>query len=181
MATNGEDARGRLLSWADALETHALPAWADFPALPLYMDQVILLMNGYLRQTDARDGEKAVTPAMINNYVKLKIIPPPVKKRYGRGHLAYLVMVCLLKRTISTAEIKKLLPLTMTEEETRRLYEAFLEIFAEVRTGFLKEARAAVESAAEDRASLVIRYASSASLSIQLAEEALAALPPEPS
>ena len=27
---------------------------------------------------------------MINNYVKMRIMPPPVKKKYSREHLAYL-------------------------------------------------------------------------------------------
>ena len=40
---------------------------------------------------------------MINNYVKLGMMSRPVKKRYSRAHLASLVMVCVLKQTISAA------------------------------------------------------------------------------
>ena len=67
-------------AWEGMLMGGSLPAWEDFPALPLYMDQVIYLMNRYLPPLlPGEPEEQAVTPAMINNYVKLKIIPAPVK------------------------------------------------------------------------------------------------------
>ena len=98
-----------------------LPTWEEMPALPLYMDQVILLLNRYLRMAQDAAEERGVTPAMINNYVKQRLVPPPEKKRYGRRHLAYLTMVCLLKQSISTGEISKLLPVEPDEERTRAL------------------------------------------------------------
>lgn len=120
----------KMLGWERLLRQYTLPTWEDFPALPLYMDQVTYLLNQYLTLLPLEDeGERQVTPAMINNYVKLKIIPAPIKKRYGRTHLAYLVVVCTLKQILNTSEIKKLLPLTLSEEEIRALYSAFVDIF----------------------------------------------------
>lgn len=49
---------------------HTLPRWEDLPEIDLYMDQVIALMRKYLSIFDT-DGEKLLTPAMINNYVKM--------------------------------------------------------------------------------------------------------------
>lgn len=61
------------------------------------MDQVIMLMERYLALfSDGKD--KLITPSMINNYVKLGLIPPPVKKKYSREHLARLMTICMLKQ-----------------------------------------------------------------------------------
>ena len=46
---------------------------------------------------------------MINNYVKSKVLPPPVRKRYSREHIAYLVFICMLKQVLSIADIHALL------------------------------------------------------------------------
>ncbi|MBQ9264058.1 MAG: DUF1836 domain-containing protein [Clostridia bacterium] len=114
------------------------------------MDQVIFLMNEYLTLLpDDRQEEKQVTPAMINNYVKLKIIPPPVKKRYSRVHLAYLVMVCVLKLTMNTAEIKKLLPADLPEETVKDIYAAFGHATQDIKGGFCQSVRAMAQPVLE--------------------------------
>lgn len=109
------------------MESYQLPEWGDFPALELYMDQVIALINQYLEVfEDERTGDSVVTAAMVNNYVKMKIVPPPVKKRYTRIHLAYLVMVCTLKQTLSMEMIRKIMPVNLSEEEVQLTYQAFV-------------------------------------------------------
>ena len=134
--------REKLLGWERLLRQYALPAWEEFPALPLYMDQVTYLLSQYLSLLPLEEeAERQVTPAMINNYVKLKIIPAPVKKRYGRVHLAYLVVVCILKQVLNTGEIKKLLPLTLQEEEVRALYSAFVDIFHQTSKEYAEHVR----------------------------------------
>ena len=45
------------------------------------MDQVIVLMEKHL---NASKKDKLITPSMINNYVKLGIVPPPIKKKYSK-------------------------------------------------------------------------------------------------
>ena len=126
----------KALEWDRMLDGYRLPGWDDFPLLPLYMDQVIYLINRYLSPLPREEEQKGVTPAMINNYVKLGIIPRPVKKRYGRVHLAFLIMVCVLKQTVSTAEIKKLIPACMEEEEIKTLYGCFSAVFQEAKNSF---------------------------------------------
>ena len=37
-----------------------------------------------------------VTSAMVNNYVKLKLIPKPNKKKYNKEHIAYLYIYYFL-------------------------------------------------------------------------------------
>ena len=143
-----EQVRDKMQAWEGMLMGGSLPAWEDFPALPLYMDQVIYLMNRYLPPLlPGEPEEQAVTPAMINNYVKLKIIPAPVKKRYSRVHLAYLVMVCMLKQTLNTTEIRRLVPPDLAEDTVRSLYAAFTEEAREVRDRFCRTVRDAAQPA----------------------------------
>ena len=137
--------RGKLLEWEDALAEYALPEWEEFPGLPLYMDQVIYLLNQYLSSRIDGEDEKLVTPAMINNYVKLRIIPRPDKKRYGRVHLAYLVIVCMLKQTLNSSEIRKVMPLTKDEDGVRAMYTEFVGTFREAKEHFRCEVRKTAE------------------------------------
>ena len=87
------------------IPTHSIPKWSDLPEIDLYMDQVIALMEKYLTDGSSPDS-KLITPSMINNYVKLGIMPAPVKKKYSREHLAYLVIICSLKQVMPISNIK---------------------------------------------------------------------------
>lgn len=110
--------------WSSALESYKIPKWEELPKLSLYMDQVIGLMEEYLSIYE-KTGDKLITPSMVNNYVKLGVIPKPDKKRYNRIHLAYLIMVCILKQVLSISMIQKMLPLTLEETELALLFNAF--------------------------------------------------------
>ena len=87
------------------IANHSIPKWADLPEIDLYMDQVIALMEKYLSDNSSEDN-KLITPSMINNYVKLGIMPAPIKKKYSREHLAYLIIICSLKQAIPIPNIK---------------------------------------------------------------------------
>ena len=171
-----ETLRQNLLQWEELLSHYSLPAWNALPALPLYMDQVVLLLNQYLTLLPEQAGEKQVTPAMINNYVKLKIIPPPIKKRYTRIHLAYLVIVCVCKQILATGDIKKLIPLSLTEDDMQIVYEDFVAAFREIQVYFRHEVRKAVQpvfSEDEPVTYLLFRTAAAANLTTLLTEEIL--------
>ena len=142
--------RDELDRWEQRLMGDLLPRWEDFPALPLYMDQVIYLLNEYLSLLTSGSEEKQVTPAMINNYVKMKIIPPPVKKRYGRAHLAYLVILLALKPVLAINQLKVLMPSDLPEETVRERYEAFLGTAGRIKGDFCRSVRAAAEPALAD-------------------------------
>ena len=77
----------RMTRWVEGLEQFDLPDWDSLPQLDLYMDQVILLLTRYLTPIDRAAEEKFVTASIINNYVRMKVIPPPVKKRYRLTYL----------------------------------------------------------------------------------------------
>ncbi len=112
-----------LRNWQAYLESYQLPAWEMIPDLGLYMEQVTLLMQQYLTYlpSDNKD-EQAVTAASINNYVRLKMMPEPVKKRYYRSHIAYLLMICTLKQSLPLAVLKALIPSNLTEDDLKKCY-----------------------------------------------------------
>ncbi len=114
----------RLEAWLENLEKFDLPDWESLPELDLYMDQVILLLNRYLAPIVGE--EKYVTASIINNYVRMKVMPPPVKKRYARVHLAYLIIICALKQSLSISCIQRMLPPDYGEEAARVLYTDFV-------------------------------------------------------
>ena len=81
----------------------ACPLWEDFPDIDLYMDQVISILERRLEPFPDSE-EKSITPTMINNYVKHKILSPPVNKRYGKTQLTSLFMPCILKRFMQLSD-----------------------------------------------------------------------------
>ncbi len=124
MEYNREEFRSDYQASSTALRQFQLPTWEDFPDIELYMDQMIVLLNRYLGNLGTEG--KQVTASMINNYVKMRIMPAPVKKRYGRSHLAYLVVICLLKDALGTAVIQKVFPPGMEGELLQARYDRFV-------------------------------------------------------
>ncbi len=114
--------------WEEQLTTYSLPSWDNLPDLDLYMDQVISIIEKYLNiYIKVTGSDKLITPSMINNYVKLSIIPSPNKKKYSRVHLAYLLIICTLKQTLNMATIQKIIPVDLTYEEVMYTYNSFIE------------------------------------------------------
>ncbi len=110
-----------------ALTTFSLPLWETLPDLELYMDQVVSLVNKYLSvYENVTDLYRPVTSAMINNYVKLGIIPSPIKKKYSKIHLAYLLIVCTLKQTLDMSTIGQIIPVGLDEKEVCAIYDSFV-------------------------------------------------------
>ena len=99
-----------------------IPSWNELPDFGLYMDQVIVLMERALKGV-LPEGE--LTKSMVNNYVKVGLIPRPVGKKYEREHLALLLMICILKQALSMEEISALLSM-LCSDDVKRGYEQFL-------------------------------------------------------
>ena len=107
------------------------PRYEELPAIGLYSDQVVRFLGDALDTLYApcTEKEKIITKAMVNNYVKQRIIAPPVGKLYSNEQLAYLVAISLLKRTLSIADIGRLLQL---QQESYPLDIAYNYFSAEV-------------------------------------------------
>ena len=96
----------KLARWDRFITDYHLPDWETIPDFGLYMDQVIVLLEQYLTfiPTPAGSKEKFVTSSTINNYVRLKIMPAPVKRKYHRIHIAYLIMILTMKQSLSISD-----------------------------------------------------------------------------
>ncbi len=112
----------------EQLAAHKLPRWHDLPDLDLYMDQVIALIDRFLRDYPGYD-EKGLTASMVNNYVKLKAMPAPVKKKYNREHIAYLLIICLLKASLPISDIQTLIAAGMELSSSEVFYDHFCDMF----------------------------------------------------
>ena len=118
----------------EKLAAHKLPRWESFPDIELYMDQVVAVMEKALElyNKNGTEESKLITPSIINNYVKLKIIPAPNKKKYNREHLAYLVMICILKQTLAISSITKIIESNLENKNISALYNSFCDIYENV-------------------------------------------------
>ena len=132
----------KLEVWDKYLDKYRLPTWDQIPNMGLYMDQVISLIGRYLDKLFSEtDDITMITPSTINNYVRLKIMPAPRKKRYFREHIAYLIVICSLKQSMSMNNIQKILPYDLSEEEVKKQYESYVAQFAKMARFFLIQSR----------------------------------------
>lgn len=111
---------------------HKLPYWEELPELDLYMDQVIALMEKYLSFHKTDEDTKIITNSMINNYVKLGIMPAPVKKRYSREHIAYLIIICSLKQALPISDIKNLIEIRVKRTSIEETLNFFSDLYDSV-------------------------------------------------
>lgn len=78
-----------------------LPRYQELPDVGLYLEQVVKYINGFLEPL----GCMEITPSMISNYVKKKLINSPVKKQYNASQIAELFFVALAKSVLSIDNI----------------------------------------------------------------------------
>lgn len=105
--------------------------WAQIPDLGLYMDQVVTFITRVYEPLYGEDIHGFLSPSMINNYVKSRLIPRPTGKKYSREQIALLTMIVALKQTSSMEDIRRMLALRegQTVEE---LYTDFGRRFGDV-------------------------------------------------
>ncbi len=81
----------------------------EIPKIDLYMDQVLTFLSERLRRTARKsDADKLLTKTMVNNYVKNKVMIPPVKKKYGRDHILLLMVIYYMKSFLSIDDIRRI-------------------------------------------------------------------------
>lgn len=107
------------------------PKWDEFPPVDLYMDQIVEYINTSLQKLCMNDETKFITKSMVNNYVKNSVLIPPVKKKYNRNHIGYLIVVCLLKQCFSLAEIGEMIEIyrNLKDKKIQLHYDHFMMSF----------------------------------------------------
>ena len=105
---------GKLRRWEKFLQDYRLPKWEDIPDFGLYMEQVLALLRQYLDYLPPELKEE-------------QFMPEPCRKKYYRIHIAYLIMICTLKQTLSIATLQRMIPNGLSEQEVHTIYNAYVE------------------------------------------------------
>ncbi len=104
------DAENLIESIMESLNRIQFVKAEDIPNIDLYMDQVTTFMDQHLRTTTRNPMEdKVLTKTMINNYAKNDLLPPPVKKKYSKEHVLFLIFIYYFKNVLSINDIQTLL------------------------------------------------------------------------
>lgn len=136
----------KLIRWENYLNEYKLPAWTDIPDIGLYMDQVVVLLSQYLDFISVEEQKnKPVTPTTINNYVRLRVMPAPNRRKYYRLHMAYLIMIFTLKQSVSIPCIQKIVSPNLTVQEMEAVYSNYVEKLHAVAQFFTQQTRLAAE------------------------------------
>lgn len=112
------------------LEDFDLPEYKELPDIALYMEQVVGYIKECLEQFSNKD-DSIITPFMVNNYVKAKIINPPKDKKYNRDHIGYLIAISMLKSVVSMRDIAVFIDLDRKSDlytDKQNLYSFFKSI-----------------------------------------------------
>ena len=145
----------------------ALPRWAELPDLALYMDQVLLLAERALARRPGVD-RRGLTASMVNNYVKLGVLPAPAKKKYSRAHVARLLMICLLKSVFPIAAIQKLIESGVRGSSEAEFYDGFCDLYEQ---SMAAASREAAEPTTDRILGAALRSQAEQALSLQLLEQ----------
>lgn len=109
---------------SEILQFHC-PRFNELPHVALYKDQVIIYIEDILRVININSEDKLLTPTMLNNYVKQKVVSPPKDKKYNEKHLAYLIVVCILKQVYTLTEICELINIQIGTCHIEQAYDYF--------------------------------------------------------
>ena len=131
-------------TYLDALTSGKPPEWDQLPDIGLYMDQVIGYLDRQLGQLIPSEKERAITSSMINNYVKAKIIPRAESKKYSQEHIALLLSIFMLKKSLSVQDMWTLLDGYAVDDSFREFYGSFRAALTECANSAANEIRAGI-------------------------------------
>lgn len=133
------------LSKIKSFKNFNMPRWDDLPEIDLYMDQVISVTDKLLGSLSVENAP-ILTPSMINNYVKNRILPPPVKKKYSREHLAKLIIICIMKPIMEISAIADIMTRNEALFGTAQMLDKFSSMFEKNIASRARSSELAMES-----------------------------------
>lgn len=113
----------------DIIKNFKMTRYEDMPSFELYVDQLITIAENELKPLSYVYSYQNITPSMVNNYVKQKVIDKPVKKKYTRDQLAKLILVTALKSVFSIGEIGEAIKYICEKENFGQMYNKFCDYF----------------------------------------------------
>ncbi len=118
-----------------AMQEFTLPAYHEIPDVGLYLDQVTKYLNSYF----SKFPDFTVTPSMITNSVKQKLVKRLNKKTYTRDQIAQFIFISIAKTVLSLDHIRTLLSREANAESFENSYNYFrtilLHVLAEIGPG----------------------------------------------
>jgi len=130
---------------SQSIASFRLPRYNEIPNVGLYLEQATKYVCEYL----APLGEYTLTPSMISNYVKKGLIANPVKKQYGRDHIAYLFFIAVAKSVLSLDALTGFIQLQQRTYTLPKAYDYFCEEFENL-LQFTFEVKDTIEMTGED-------------------------------
>ena len=109
---------------AEPMKTFRLPRYHELPDVGLYLEQVVRYVNRYIIME-----ENEMTPSMVSNYVKQKLIPGPVKKSYTADSIAYLLFMAYTKTVIPLGDIRFMMGVQKETYDLQVAYDYFCAEF----------------------------------------------------
>ena len=103
----------------------ALPRYAQLPSMGLYLDQTVQYVNSHFRTFPGME----LTGSMVSNYVKKGLITHPVRKKYTRDQVGYLIYIVVVKNVLSMENLQLLVRI---QQETRTAAAAYNPFCAEL-------------------------------------------------
>ena len=117
--------------WQETVQHVRLPRGKELPTLGLYVDQVVTVVNEQLASFDV----EPLTKAMVNNYVKKKVIQAPIKKKYAVNQLVDLLLIGFFKVSFNIDDIRAgIAQLTITTYP-QLAYDHFATVLESILTG----------------------------------------------
>ena len=129
--SDAQDVLKKLLDYLEKAEDFTLPSYKELPSVDLYMEQVLKYVNSSL--TPLYGDEKLLTSFMVNNYVKAKLISEPVKKKYSKDQIGYLIAITMMKSTVTMADMSVLLDFEKSvSDDKSALYRFWSSLESEI-------------------------------------------------
>lgn len=102
-----------------------IPRFSEIPKDGLYMEQLIEYLSERFSSFADETGLSPITRSMINNYVKARLVVPPVNKKYTSYSIASIIVMYIMKTCYSTKEIGRIIALGVTYEDIPKVYDNF--------------------------------------------------------
>lgn len=99
----------------------ALPRYDQLPNMGLYLDQTVQYVNLHFRTFPGIE----LTGSMVSNYVKKGLISHPVRKKYTRDQIGYLLYIIAVKNVLSMENIQLLFAIQQETCSAETAYNSF--------------------------------------------------------
>ena len=100
-----------------------LPRYAQLPGMGLYLDQTVQYVNSHFRTFSGVE----LTGSMVSNYVKKGLITHPVRKKYTRDQIGYLMYIVVVKNVLSMENIQFLFSIQKERFDAGAAYNFFCD------------------------------------------------------